>query len=134
MEYVVILSVAVVMLYFALRAYARHHAEQFAPAANQEPRRATCGLTDVCELPCTPTDTDEPAEYFDDEELDRFLGRSSDQYSESETFEFEDIMLTMRPEEVHLWLRSLQKRGIALPDALKQTAYMIVSESASTTS
>lgn len=64
-------------------------------------------------------------EYFEDEELDRFRGRSSDSYTDDEAAEFAEVMYTMRPEEVKDWLRSLQLRCVSLPDQLKDEAYML---------
>lgn len=67
-------------------------------------------------------------EYFEDEELDRFRGRSSDSYTDDEAAEFAEVMYTMRPEEVKDWLRSLQLRCVSLPDQLKDEAYMLAED------
>ena len=75
-------------------------------------------------------DLKEEPDYYDDEELDDYRGRASDAYTAAEVEQFEEVLTTMRPDEVHGWLRSLQLRGVALPDALKDEAYMIVSEQA----
>lgn len=42
--------------------------------------------------------------------------------------QFQDILYTMRGEEVAGWVRSLQLRGVALPDDLKDEVLMIVGE------
>lgn len=65
-------------------------------------------------------------EYFDDEELDEFKGRSSDSYSETEIEMFAEVLFTMKPEEVKDWLESLSLRQIELPDALKDEAFMLM--------
>ena len=45
----------------------------------QQPQRAACGLTDICTMNCALAAPQEPAEYYDDEELDVFKGIRSDQ-------------------------------------------------------
>ena len=67
-------------------------------------------------------------EYYEDEELDRFRGRTSDQYSDSEIDEFNEVLTTLRSEEVAGWIRSLQLRGVALPDELKDDVILLVGE------
>ena len=67
-------------------------------------------------------------EYYDDEELDRFKGYSSNSYSSGEVQEFADVLYTLRSEEVAGWVRSLQLREIELPDQLKDEIVMIVGE------
>ncbi len=65
-------------------------------------------------------------EYYDDEELDRYRGRRSDEYTDDEVHEFADVLYTMRPDEVAGWNRSLILRGINLPDALKDEVIMLM--------
>ena len=72
-----------------------------------------------CEQECMMEAATQPIEYFDDEELDEFSGRPSDQYTDDEAEQFRDVMLTMRPEEVPAWGRSLRLRGINLPNQVK---------------
>ena len=67
-------------------------------------------------------------EYYDDEELDRFRGRSSDNYTDAEVEEFREVMFTCQDDEVAGWCRSLQLRGIELPDELKDELFLIIGE------
>ena len=67
-------------------------------------------------------------EYYDDEELDRFRGRPSNGYNEEEVEEFREIMYTCKEDEVAGWSRSLQLRGVELPDELKDELFLIVGE------
>ncbi|WP_071122405.1 phospholipase [Prevotellamassilia timonensis] len=86
-----------------------------------------CGKHAVCEKEQLMADALAPdIEYFDDEELDAYKGRASNAYSPDEAAQFEEVMTTMRPDEVAAWLRSLQLRGINLPDELKDEAIMLV--------
>ena len=67
-------------------------------------------------------------EYYDDEELDRFARRSAEDYSAEEVEEFEEILSTLRSDEVAGWVRSLQLRSIELPIPLRDEVIMIVGE------
>lgn len=60
-----------------------------------------------------------PVEYFEDEELDRYVGRPSDSYTEEETLQFAEVLETLRRDEVKAWNRSLILRGINMPDGIK---------------
>lgn len=91
-----------------------------------------CSLSDHCGLPCDDELLAEAPEYYDDEELDRYQGRPADLYGDAEVAEFEEVLTTMRPDEVHGWLRSLSQRGIELPASLRDTAFMLIEEAAST--
>ena len=87
-----------------------------------------CGQHEVCEKESLLAALSKQIEYYNDEELDRFRGRSSDDFSTDETEEFRDILYTMRSDEVAGWVRSLQLRGIELPDGVKDEVLMIVGE------
>lgn len=81
---------------------------------------STCsGEKDQCEQECMLEVATKEIEYYDDEELDRFRGRLSDSYTDDEAEEFAEVMLTMRPEEVKGWSRSLILRGINMPNQIK---------------
>ena len=67
-------------------------------------------------------------EYYDDEELDQFIGREGNMYTEEETEQFRDVLYTTKDDEVAGWIRSLQLRGIELPDNLKDEVFLIIGE------
>ena len=85
-----------------------------------------CGQHAVCEKDLLMKAVGEPIEYFDDEELDRFRGRSGDSYTEAEEEEFRAVLETTLTREVGDWLRSLQLRGIELPESLRDEAVMLM--------
>ena len=87
-----------------------------------------CGQHEVCEKESLLAAVSKAAEYYDDEELDRFAGRRADSYDMHETDEFEEILTTLRSEDVAGWIRSLQLRGIELPEALRDEVILIVGE------
>ena len=87
-----------------------------------------CGQHQICEKESLLAAVSKQIEYYDDEELDRFKGRPSDGYSEEEIEEFRDILYSMQEVDVAGWSRSLQLRGIKLPDELKDELFLIVGE------
>lgn len=91
---------------------------------------ATCGncteRTDRCEQECMMEAATKEIEYFEDEELDRFQGRSSDSYSDDEIEEFRYVLYTMKAHEVADWNRSLVLRGINIPDPLKDEVALLL--------
>lgn len=87
-----------------------------------------CGQHEICEKESLLAAVSKGIEYYDDEELDRFRGRPSDSYREEEVEEFREVMYTCQEDEVAGWSRSLQLRGIELPDELKDELFLIVGE------
>ncbi len=87
-----------------------------------------CGQHEVCEKESLLAAVSKQIEYYDDEELDAYRGVSSDSYAEEQIEQFRDVLYTMRDTEVAGWVRSLQLRGVALPDALKDEVILIVGE------
>lgn len=80
----------------------------------------TCnGDNDLCEQECMMEAATKEVEYYDDEELDRFKGRLSNEYTNEEADEFSEVMLTMKQNEVKGWNRSLILRGINMPNQIK---------------
>lgn len=86
-----------------------------------------CGAHEVCEAETLLALSDKVI-YYDDEELDRYRGREEEQYTELEAEEFRTVLLELQPHEVAGWLRSLQLRGVELPDGVRDEALMLVSD------
>lgn len=87
-----------------------------------------CGQHEVCEKESLLAAVSKKIEYYDDEELDRYIGMPPDGYTPEQEDEFRDVFYTMREDDVAGWVRSLQLRGIALPNALKDEVFLIVGE------
>ena len=87
-----------------------------------------CGQHQICEKESLLAAVSKQIEYYDDEELDRFKGHPSDEYTEEKIEEFRNILYTMHEVEVAGLGRSLQLRNIALPDELKDEIFLIVGE------
>lgn len=96
--------------------------------ARRVPDSECCGQHEVCEKESLLAALSRQVEYYDDEELDRFRGRPTDAFSDEEQEEFREVLYTMREDEVAGWVRSLQLRGVPLPDALRDEVFLIIGE------
>lgn len=94
------------------------------PALGESASCSSCSL-EGCTKSCVTDEYVEP-EYFDDEELDRFRGRHSSEYTDNEAEEFRDILYTMRQEEVRDWFKSLTQRCIEVPDQIKDELILML--------
>ena len=87
-----------------------------------------CGQHEVCEKDSLLAAVSKKIEYYDDEELDQFIGKEANAYTDEETNQFRDVLYTMQDIDVAGWVRSLQLRGIELPDDLKDEVFLIIGE------
>lgn len=87
-----------------------------------------CGQHEVCERDSLLAAVSQGIVYYDDEELDRFIGLDPDEYTADDEEEFRDVFYTMQDTDVAGWVRSLQLRGIALPNNIKDEVFLIVGE------
>lgn len=93
-----------------------------------EPADECCGMHITCERDSLLASVSPTIEYYDDEELDVFRERTPQSYTDDEVEQFRDVLLSMRPEDIAGWARSLQLRQIALPEAVRDELIMIVAE------
>jgi len=90
---------------------------------------ACCGQHATCEKDSLiNTFVKKEIDYFDDEELDQYQGRTSENYTEHETEEFREILYTMNDDDKPRWVRSLMQRGIEIPNQLKDEIFLIVND------
>ncbi|MDR0333942.1 MAG: phospholipase [Dysgonamonadaceae bacterium] len=87
-----------------------------------------CGQHETCEKDSLIAAFAAQAEYFDDEELDRFIDKPSDTYTAEEVDEFREIFYTILDDEKPRWIRSLSMRLIAVPDEMKDEILLIVND------
>lgn len=92
-------------------------------------RDECCGMHAVCERTLAVATADKIV-YFDDEELDMFRGRPAHLYQPHETDMFRQVLLTLVPEDISPWAESLQRRGIIMPDDLRDEYLMLYAEAA----
>lgn len=91
-----------------------------------------CGMHATCEKDSLISAVSPEIVYYDDEELDRFRGRTASDYTDSEIEEFRNVLLTLLPDDIAGWGRSIQLRGVPLPDCVREELIMIVRENRST--
>lgn len=119
------------LLYVSDLKYRRKHpkitdeTEEKAAPETEEHGEICCGRHLICEKPLTPQPGEEIV-YYDDEELDRFAGKNADEFTAEETEEVREVMMTLLPEDVPGWVRSIQLRGINLPTELRDELFMLL--------
>ena len=106
--------------------YRRHKREL--PAVRQTRPDGCCGQHETCEKDSLLAAVSRKIEYYDDEELDRYRGRAADEYTQEEIEEFRDVLMTLLPQDVAGWSRSIQVREINLPTEIREELIMIVSD------
>lgn len=94
------------------------------PSADGE---VCCGQHAVCEKTSLQVLSPEIV-YYDDEELDLYKGRAPETYTDEEEDEFRDVLLTLLPEDVPGWAKSLQLRGVSLPVAVRDELLLLVAD------
>lgn len=87
-----------------------------------------CGQHATCERDSLLAAVSKDIIYYDDEELDEYKGRQSDDYTDEEAENFATVFYELKEVEVAGWVRSLQLRNIELPDQLKDEVLLVVRE------
>ena len=87
-----------------------------------------CGQHEICERDSLLAAVSKKIEYYDDEELDKYIGIAPEDYTPEQEDEFRDVFYTMQDIDVAGWVRSLQLRGIALPNNIKDEMFLIIGE------
>jgi hypothetical protein len=126
----VLFIIAFVAGYFRNRYYVKkiERGEIEAMPPVEIPDSECCGQHETCEKDSLLAAVSKDVEYYNDEELDRFRFRPSDSYSPEDVEEFQEVLYTMRNDEVAGWVRSLQLRSIELPDPVKDEVFLIIGE------
>lgn len=130
------LIIASAIILVGLTLYVHHRLtggdSQPEPEATSLPATETdeecCGQHAVCERDSLLAAVSKKIEYYDDEELDAFAGRDPESYSPAESEQFRDVLLTLLPDDIAGWARSIQLRGIALPVDVRDELIMMISE------
>ena len=87
-----------------------------------------CGQHATCERDSLLAAVSKDIIYYDDEELDEYKGRQSDEYTDEDAENFATVFYELKEVEVAGWVRSLQLRNIELPDQLKDEVLLVVRE------
>lgn len=128
----IVIVVVLIMTYYAYRVLTSGSKSAMPPTPPDNntatiPSCTTCSdYGTQCEAVCMMNAAVSEIIYFEDEELDRFKGKSSDSYTDAETEEFREVLYTMKPEEVPEWNRSLVLRGINLPNGIKDELMLLM--------
>lgn len=96
------------------------------PASGEEGEEC-CGLHITCEKD-TLSPLSDKIEYYDDEELDRFIGRGESDYTPEEVEEFRDVLMTLRGDDIPGWARSVTARRLTLPSEIRDELLILVNE------
>lgn len=128
-----ICAVVLVLLIILYRLERYNRTRKLSPDQTEQPEPAIpagecCGKHAVCEKQKLAEARLRSAQYFDDEDLDRFKGRSSDNYTDQEVEEFRYVLYTMQQDEVREWMECLQARDIEIPDELKEECFSMMNE------
>lgn len=110
-----------------------HHRREMRNAAPGEIEEVVepeecCGMHVTCERDSLLAAVSKEIVYYEDEELDRYRGISPEAYSDEAVEEFRNVLLTLLPEDIAGWARSIQLRGIELPGVVRDELLMIVAE------
>ncbi len=92
------------------------------------PEGGCCGMHSTCERDSLLAAVSTKIVYYDDEELDRYQGVDAGAYPADAIDEFREILITLDEDDVAGWVRSLQLRGISIPEAIKPELFLIVGE------
>lgn len=87
-----------------------------------------CGMHITCERDSLLASVSPTVVYYDDEELDIWRGTAASDYPDEAVEQFRDVLLTLLPDDIAGWARSLQLRGIELPLPVRDELLMIVAE------
>lgn len=122
--------VGLLLYVYDLKYRRKHPPEESVPDAGVDSEEdghgeICCGRHLVCDKKLSP-EIGEKIVYYDDEELDRFAGRDADGYTPEEVEEVRDVMLTLMPDDVAGWVRSIQLRGINLPSPLRDELFILL--------
>lgn len=101
---------------------------------DEEPVGECCGMHITCEKDSLLASVSNEIVYYDDEELDVYAGRKATDYNDEEVEQFRDVLLTLLPQDIAGWGRSIQLRGIELPTIVREELIMIVAEARQITS
>ncbi len=101
------------------------HGESAAVASASADDVVCCGRHLVCERGLEDVGN---VVYFDDEELDVFAGRGGGEYSDEEAEQFREVLTTLAEGERVAWARSLERRGVTMPDEVRDELLLLLGD------
>lgn len=111
-------------LYIHHRLTGKKRVEAPAEAPSDE---GCCGMHEVCERDIRAV-RDPQLDYFDDEELDAYRGRSAEAYTEAEVEVFRDVLMTLLPGDLLAWGHAMERRKIEMPADIRDEYLLLLAE------
>lgn len=93
---------------------------------SQECDDECCGAHEVCPSEMMLKHMNDPVVYYDDEELDAFKGRTGNEYTPDEVEQWRDVLYTLQHDDLMGWERSVKKRGIVMPEVIKEELISLI--------
>ena len=90
------------------------------PKSQDECNDECCGTHEMCPSELMLKHMNGPIVYYEDEELDAFKGRAATEYSDEELEQWRDVLYTLKSDELMGWERSIKKRGIVMPEVIRE--------------
>ena len=88
-----------------------------------------CGLRSICPSEqLMAGECRQEVIYYDDEELDSFLGRDEDGYTPEEVEQWRDVLYTLQPVDLLGWGQSIKRRGLMMPASIRDEFLLLASE------
>lgn len=85
--------------------------------------RAICPSEQILKGECKQEVT-----YYEDEELDAYIGRDENSYTPDEEEQWRDVLYTLRPADLLGWGQSIKHRGLVMPASIRQEFMQLASE------
>lgn len=88
-----------------------------------------CGLRSICPSEqILAGECKQEVTYYDDEELDAFIGRDEHNYTPEELEQWRDVLYTLRPDDLLGWGQSIKHRGLVMPDVIREEFLQLAAE------
>lgn len=89
----------------------------------------SCGIRSICPSEqILRSECKQEITYYEDEELDAFIGRDENGYSPDEEDQWRDVLYTLQPADLLGWGQSIKHRGLVMPAAIRQEFMQLAAE------
>ena len=88
-----------------------------------------CGIRSICPSEqILAGECKQEITYYDDEELDAFMGRDENGYTDQEMEQWRDVLYTLQSADLLGWGQSIKHRGLVMPAAIREEFLQLASE------
>ena len=89
----------------------------------------SCGIRPICPSEqLLMGECKQVVTYYDDEELDAFVGCDADSYTDEEVEQWRDVLYTLQPADLLGWGQSIKHRGLVMPAAIHEEFLQLAAE------